>query len=308
MISDTILLICRVFSGSQKEKSIICYDLPEDVLIEILLRLPVKSLLRFEVVCKAWKSHISNPQFVKRHNVMTTTNPNNDYIIAQNDTSLSHQKLCAIDINSMHRAVSLTTSRRQTEKLYLWNLATRKVKELPGTALKISSKKLYDASVLGFCFDFASSDYKVVRIVRTSNNSSVNNRVEVYSLIKNSWKEIEVKLNFGELIEFYSLAFVKGSLYWSIKAQTLILFNVQSEDFCTIPVPPNAFCFDLFEFKGSVALIDEVVGRGIINIWTLDDHSCWIKKLAIFTESIHEPLKLLLIFSLGFCITLDSVT
>ncbi|XP_050384656.1 F-box/kelch-repeat protein At3g23880-like [Argentina anserina] len=39
----------------------------EDVLIEILARLPVKTLMRFRCVCKTWKSLIADPHFVKKH-------------------------------------------------------------------------------------------------------------------------------------------------------------------------------------------------------------------------------------------------
>ena len=42
-------------------------DLPEEVMLEILLRLPVKSLLRFKSVCKHWLSLISDPNFAKLH-------------------------------------------------------------------------------------------------------------------------------------------------------------------------------------------------------------------------------------------------
>ncbi|KAL3726864.1 hypothetical protein ACJRO7_031721 [Eucalyptus globulus] len=39
----------------------------EDILIEILLRLPAKSLMRFKCVGKRWRSLISNPGFAKSH-------------------------------------------------------------------------------------------------------------------------------------------------------------------------------------------------------------------------------------------------
>ncbi|KAF7848176.1 hypothetical protein BT93_L2225 [Corymbia citriodora subsp. variegata] len=38
---------------------------PEDVIIEILLREPVKSLMRFKCVCQGWRSLISGPTFTK---------------------------------------------------------------------------------------------------------------------------------------------------------------------------------------------------------------------------------------------------
>ncbi|XP_057436179.1 F-box/kelch-repeat protein At3g06240-like [Lotus japonicus] len=42
-------------------------NLPEDLIPQILLRLPVRSLLRFKTVCKSWLSLISDPQFGKSH-------------------------------------------------------------------------------------------------------------------------------------------------------------------------------------------------------------------------------------------------
>ncbi|KAJ0940215.1 putative F-box domain-containing protein [Helianthus annuus] len=42
-------------------------SLPTEVLEEILSRLPVKSILRFRIVCKPWLSFISNPSFTRLH-------------------------------------------------------------------------------------------------------------------------------------------------------------------------------------------------------------------------------------------------
>ncbi|KAK4487388.1 hypothetical protein RD792_005988 [Penstemon davidsonii] len=42
-------------------------SLPEDLIIEILLRLPVKSLLRFRTVCKQWHVIIKSSSFIRRH-------------------------------------------------------------------------------------------------------------------------------------------------------------------------------------------------------------------------------------------------
>ncbi|MCI40987.1 F-box/kelch-repeat protein, partial [Trifolium medium] len=39
--------------------------LPEELIIQILLRLPVRSLIEFKCVCKSWKTLISDPKFAK---------------------------------------------------------------------------------------------------------------------------------------------------------------------------------------------------------------------------------------------------
>ena len=41
--------------------------IPEDVVVDILLRLPVKSLLRFKCVRKNWCALIKSPSFIREH-------------------------------------------------------------------------------------------------------------------------------------------------------------------------------------------------------------------------------------------------
>ncbi|MED6124431.1 hypothetical protein PIB30_058818 [Stylosanthes scabra] len=53
----------------------------EDLLTEILVRLPVKALLRCKCVCKKWKSLISDPQFGYRNTLGLCRNPkHNPYL------------------------------------------------------------------------------------------------------------------------------------------------------------------------------------------------------------------------------------
>ncbi|XP_057422781.1 F-box/kelch-repeat protein At3g23880-like [Lotus japonicus] len=54
--------------------------LPEDLISLILVRLPVRSLLRFKSVCKSWLSLISNTQFAKSHFDLAAT-PTHRFLI-----------------------------------------------------------------------------------------------------------------------------------------------------------------------------------------------------------------------------------
>lgn len=49
-------------------------DIPQDIIMDILSRLPVKSLLRFRSVSKEWYKLISDPHFIKLHVNQCTKN------------------------------------------------------------------------------------------------------------------------------------------------------------------------------------------------------------------------------------------
>lgn len=42
-------------------------DFSNDMIVETLSRLPVKSLMRFKCVCKSWYSLVKDPNFIYKH-------------------------------------------------------------------------------------------------------------------------------------------------------------------------------------------------------------------------------------------------
>ncbi|OMP03624.1 hypothetical protein COLO4_10294 [Corchorus olitorius] len=40
------------------------FDLPQELVVEILVRLPIQDLVKFTAVCKSWNSLIKNPTFI----------------------------------------------------------------------------------------------------------------------------------------------------------------------------------------------------------------------------------------------------
>lgn len=55
------------FSKALNSRSMGVSALPDEIIADVLSRLPVKSLMRFRCVCKSWRTLISNPQFIKMH-------------------------------------------------------------------------------------------------------------------------------------------------------------------------------------------------------------------------------------------------
>jgi len=70
------------------------HTLPLELAREILLRLPVRSVLRFKCVCKSWHSLISSPQFPISHHDLAAS-PSHRLLIKSKDFSVQ-----SIDIDS----------------------------------------------------------------------------------------------------------------------------------------------------------------------------------------------------------------
>ncbi|XP_057436178.1 F-box/kelch-repeat protein At3g23880-like [Lotus japonicus] len=74
-------------------------NLPHHLFVQILLRLPVRSLIRFKSVCKSWRSLISDPKFGKSHFDLAAA-PTHRYLVRKiNDSS----EIESLDFNaSLH--------------------------------------------------------------------------------------------------------------------------------------------------------------------------------------------------------------
>ncbi|XP_074375291.1 putative F-box protein At3g16210 [Apium graveolens] len=205
--------------------------IPEHLLTEILIRLPVKSLLLCKSVSKPWLSLISNPNFIKSHIKHTTTKPGADQTLivkGEDDYSLS-----LLNLNSPHiRApLDLPFSRGyysygpllklvgscngiicvsvyifpidsfryefnyylKNPMTYLWNPATKQSKLIPVHSLRYRLTSV----AIGFGFDPIENDYKVVRIVSFSDDRPRS--AEVYSANHNVWRRVRP---FGDLEEY----------------------------------------------------------------------------------------------------------
>lgn len=64
---NKMMMISDKEEQKEKEKEDQNLGLPHELIVEILLRLPIRSLLRFKCVSTSWRSLISNPHFTKSH-------------------------------------------------------------------------------------------------------------------------------------------------------------------------------------------------------------------------------------------------
>jgi hypothetical protein len=195
--------------------------LPCDLQNEILVRLPVKSLLRFQCVCKSWKSFFSSPRFIFTHTQYSESTDNyahllhwqivrdgvRQYQVHRIDGSFNEfqnleypYKIRGREYSSVLECKGLilfTTTMIKDEiddhahgfePLILWNPAIRMSITLPRPCIDVPAGSL---RVHGFGFDHKSNDYKVVRIVY-ERYSDCSPKVEQYKLRSGVWETVRV--------------------------------------------------------------------------------------------------------------------
>ncbi|KAI3457724.1 hypothetical protein Pfo_014387 [Paulownia fortunei] len=208
---------------NEKDDPINCFDqLPYEIAIDILSRLPITSLIQFSFVCRSLNSVSHDPHLVNMHLSRSSMNESSclifhsDYPIRNqlHFLQLSDEKVRKIDtpfamsmpefsiIGSSNGLLCLINT-LFSESIYLYNPFTRDYLELP------KNFEFQDQIVVyGFGFHPITNDYKVIKIAYYTNSfyhhmarhfqgfkANYNRQaseVQIYSLSSNIWKNKEV--------------------------------------------------------------------------------------------------------------------
>ncbi|XP_065617791.1 putative F-box protein At1g50870 [Quercus suber] len=185
--------------------------LPEEVVLQILYKIPVKSLIRFRCVSKSWNSLITSSAFIHSHLTPSLSLPSNSDKLIVKDYDYRNEVVTYKFIHdenndySLHQHVEFPLRDGgytylqligsvnglfclfESEQIILWNPYIRKFitlpKPLPKTYRPIAWTYSYR---YGFGFDPRNNDYKVVRIAGPY--APKPRLVEVYSLKEGSWR------------------------------------------------------------------------------------------------------------------------
>lgn len=257
----------------QREESSTSVILPEDLIFnEILSRLPVKSLVRFQSVCKLWRSNLTgNRRFISKH----LQRNHNKYVMVKHRRR-SPPAVHAIALLSQGTNTSLVTtlpipfesrfkelrvvgscnglvcitdqeySSNPELPIILWNPSLRKFRLLPRSHFsKISNTmkphERVSRIVHGFGYHPIIDDYRLVRILHWYDELDVLRiRAEMYSLRTDSWREVE---SFSHRIYEATCVALNGVLHW-------IVFGTGSSQDCEF-----VLWFDLrYEYFGRLEL------------------------------------------------------
>ncbi|XP_040258016.1 F-box/kelch-repeat protein At2g43270-like [Aegilops tauschii subsp. strangulata] len=199
-------------SNGQKRNKAPTPELPDELVSEIMTRLPVKSLIRFKCV-KAWRTTISDPSFVRSHLKISTSDAS--LLHASDFTGKFRLFLCFCHCNGL---VLVSTD----TKMYLINPATRGIVTLPE-----SSHYLVPASIhrpIAFGRDLRTGMYKVVQFFFAWRDYKFYMGVEMCTVgdpATPAWREIAAD-RWYHAVSWVTAQSVNGGVYWIVDVDDTI--------------------------------------------------------------------------------------
>uniref|UniRef100_M1E1C3 F-box family protein n=1 Tax=Solanum tuberosum TaxID=4113 RepID=M1E1C3_SOLTU len=275
--------------------------LPQELIIDIFLWLPVMSLMRFRCVSKFFDALVLDSDFTHVHYLRSMTRDGGTkflmgktedlYAVDLNeDGNISRWNFDCHDqyFNGPCVSGSYCIWKHDKEPVRIFNPSTRKMIVLPYQRKKFHSvKSLYYYS-LGY--EPLEKKYKVLMQVHNSRGHARN---FIFTLsIDKSWRKIKDIINFFPCFSMKSCS-IKGFIYMmDYSKNSIIAFDLRAENFRVIglgnDICDKIFNYDLIEVKGKIALLDccgSFTGRN--DLWILEN----FEKEEWKSHGIHIPLQ-----------------
>jgi len=295
-----------------------------DLIIQILLWLPVKSLIRFKSVCKSWFSLISfDPHFANSHFQLTASKHTHRLMFMTNyipqtlslDFEASLDYDTAIEIPHPNPnfvkpqsdyAIKYTSSCRgfiflynHPNIIYLWNPSTGANKKIP---LSPFGSNLNATYYYGFGYDQLTDDYLVVSFsyVLNFDDNHIYSRLEFFSLRDSTWNELEgIHLPYMLYPDEHRVgSLFSGAIHWlafhnDLARDVIIAFDLTERTLLEMSFP-DGFGLDseyshlwVFGEFLSLSAMDHINSR--VEIWVMKEykvHSSWTKTLNLSIDGI----------------------
>ncbi|XP_010497160.1 PREDICTED: F-box/WD-40 repeat-containing protein 1-like, partial [Camelina sativa] len=220
--------------------------LPADLVENILIRLPVRQLVRFQIVCKDWRSLLGQSRFIyahlknNSHKFLHSRDSSQIWIVENLDQSPLYFKLC--DLRGEHiRGISacdgLILCNTYSGKIAIWNLQVRRW--LPDREFV----SFDDCCCLGRTRDMI---YKVLTFNLVASryyDSALNTlEAEICDLHSQSWKSVEMDDTWTLYRNKFVVLSLGGNSFWlacwcdnnEVFVQS---FNFSTESFIPVRLP-----------------------------------------------------------------------
>ncbi|XP_071713347.1 F-box protein At5g65850-like [Rutidosis leptorrhynchoides] len=250
----------KTLTLEEQSESETTISFPNEIIQDILTRIPVKSILQFRSVSKPWLSLIADPSFTKLHLNRSVVNRRTALFITAYDTSTHKRYLLSAaphggPVTHLITLQDAPYTYRQTPEAehlrVVINPSTRSVYELPGVALvpKYTYGSVHICYMFGF--DESRNEHKVLNIrmlglkaLQPFRPSSIE--FMIFSLSDYSWRTIDAKLPIDISGEHWyygskSSVCVNSVIHMMLQSQNEILaFDLRTEKFEIIKIPEDA--------------------------------------------------------------------
>ncbi|XP_047949599.1 F-box protein At3g07870-like [Salvia hispanica] len=275
------------------------FYLPEELTREILVKLPIKSVLRFKGVCKSWRDLIEGVDFVKSY----TPKPclvfycSDTYAVCDVEAfeplfefrmfarnrygNTVHYCIVADSINGL----LLVKEIAYNNMLFVCNPITRECVRLPPLPTY--------CCIVGFGVSKLSGKYKILYGDKFGS-------CHVCTLGEASWRSISKASPGRPLLDRNIASFSNGNLHWlasdSQKKNFICCFDLETELFTSFSLPPRVYGsnklreYRLCILEGRLCLCDTFDRYNIV-IWLMSnygDENSWVKKF-VFCQRVNKP-------------------
>ncbi|OIT35190.1 f-boxkelch-repeat protein [Nicotiana attenuata] len=281
-----------------------------EIIIDILSRLPVKTLLQFRCVCKAWRKLISKPKFIATHFLHSSSlQPStgslplllharhlesSDHLLSLINLSPESSSVVELDnpypfflhnilvAGSCNGIVCLFQA-PLGDAIVLWNPAMRQSRNVP---LSKSQPIIGTHSFvsIGFAYDSQKNDFLVLSLKSFGPETMIADEVEMYSTKSCSWERVPNEMGF-RVVRLSCNLIIKGVPYWSALLDdpygVLVYFDVSKRVLDKLPMPRVRL-----EIQGHLVNLEDSLGillwdktdKYNVEIWVMDDEDGWTKK------------------------------
>ncbi|KAK8674287.1 hypothetical protein V6N13_112581 [Hibiscus sabdariffa] len=291
----------------QQQQPTVMETLPNEIIVDILSRLPITSLVQFKFVCRRWRALAQDPVLADMLLSLKADGNDDPCLILHGDfpirnllyfldLSVHNQDkekvkrlyvpfqatMPEFDVVGSCNGLLCLSDSLYNDALYVHNPFTMDFMELP------KSRQYPDQElVFGFGFHPKTKEYKVVKIVYYRNTSNYSygrarrtvypqSDVQIFTLGTSSWRSLG-KVSY-QFVRRPSEALVCGRLHWVSRprryhpARRIISFDLADEQFREVPKPDcgglNKCNFHLSVLRGRLAVA--VYGNyGKLEIWVL---------------------------------------
>ncbi|KAJ9551183.1 hypothetical protein OSB04_015228 [Centaurea solstitialis] len=303
------MALCYFHLSVIKSTVIMSTQIPFDIQLLIIERLPIKSLLRFRSVCKPWKSFISSSQFIAGY-----TTHSQQHVIISYKNHLDDQFIKYVSVfDNDHETVALTApplvhgtrvldcshglvcmidsfdQNYETQMAVIWNPAIKKSIAVAVPDAVDPLQQFWFGSVVGFGVCPATMDPKLLKITftkrvkKTQSISCIPFQAMVFTLSSRQWRCLSTnQLSRKSILfddacqtvigQFIYLGGYDCSVLDDELRPLIMSFDLSTHEFAEVDIPSSLHYqyLNLSRLRESLVLLD-IPTIHICHVWMMMD-------------------------------------